>query len=351
MAWSDYGINGLDATFAEVNTTLFAVLLAMKERLDAINTSNSYLDNMCNGYDKIRIPPWHYTQQSSILYTNWMRAVNASFRTNAGKFVESILNPLVYNVDYLGEKACRDLTQAGKTCVYDAREFANNNSDVMAYFNQFIGEIIPQAFVLKYKKMLDLMRYYMVTAAGVPPCCSVCYDNHNGAMDSTPAGAIASIEASQDERIFGFGSSWTTGSLLYALKNIANGTYCVNYIMKALYVEKARVDSAIASATDPSAPFFVFFDLRCRLIGTSTTEYYNYSFCAPIDTSAVFSVYGYGDCYKMTIDSTTNSLAQLFENLIDTIPATTDCYIYVDAKVGGIVQIFDGINTFQFLDV
>lgn len=353
MAWSDYGFNGLDATFSEVNTTLFAVLLAMKERLDALNITNSNLNNMCGGYDKIRLMPWHYTQQSTILNTNWMRAVNSSFRDNANKFVKSLSNSVIYDVDSLGEKACYDLTQAGKICVYDSREFVNNGTDVRAYFNQFIGEIIPQTFVLKYKRMLDLMRYYMIRAvSSSSSALAVDYEADSGSdYVNTPAAAVADILASSREINYAISTSSTyvTYNLFYGRKD-SSGKYKVINVLKQAYIEKSAVDAAIAATGDANSDYYEPCQIRIRLIGTSSTMLPYIYYAAKIDRSTTVNISGY-DMHPISMGINTAEILQIYENNIDTIPTTSSATISVEARViNPICRIFDGASSFQFLD-
>ena len=351
MAWSDYGFNWLDATFAEVNTTLFAVLLAMKERLDALSVTNSYLNNMCGGYDKIRLMPWHYTQRSTILNTNWIRAVNASFRDNANRFVKSISDSAIYDVDSLGVEACDALTQAGKTCVYDAREFANSSTDVRAYFNQFIGEIIPQTFVLKYKKMLDLMRYYMVSVLSASSSATaVNYYGVNLDYVDTPALAVADILALQDERLYGINTSSTyiSNNLFQGSKN-SSGKYKINNALKQAYIEKSVVDAAITATGDADSDYYLPIQIRVRFLGTSTTTSYIY-YAGKIDKSTIVNIGGY-DMHPMGVGISTADMMQIFEDNIDTIPTASSASIIIEARViAPVCRIFDGFGSFQFLD-
>lgn len=352
MAWSDYGINGLDATFAEVNTTFFAVLLAMKERMDTIGISNSDLNELCGGYEKIRLMPWHNTQRSTILLSRWMRAVNASFRGNANRFVKSPSNSTIYDVDSLCVEACDALTQAGKTCVYDAREFANSSTDVRAYFNQFIGEIIPQTFVLKYKKMLDLMRYYMVSALSTSNnATAVNYYGVNLDYVDTPALAVADILASQDERLYGINTSSTyvSNNLFQGSKN-SSGKYKIANALKQAYIEKSVIDAAIAATGDADSDYYLPIQIRIRFFGTSTTTSYIY-YAGKIDKSTTVAVGDY-DMHPMDIGISTADMMQIFEDNIDTIPATSSLSIIIEARViAPICRIFDGLGSFQFLDV
>lgn len=353
MAWSDYGFNGLDATFAEVNTTLFAVLLAMKERMDAVGVSNAYLNNLCGGYEKIRLMPWHYTQQGYILSTDWMRAVNENFRKNANKFVKSPSDSVIYDVDSLGEKACYDLTQAGKTCVYDSREFVNNSTDIRAYFNQFIGEIIPQTFVLKYKRMLDLMRYYMVRAvSSSSSALAVDYaaDSSTDYVD-TSAAAVADILASSNESNYAIikSTTYVTNNLFQGLKN-SSGKYKIDHVLKQAYIGKNAVDAAIAATGDADSDYYEPCQIRIRLIGTSTTTLPFIYYAAKIDRSTTVNIGGY-DMHPMSMGINAAEILQIYEDNIDTIPITTSAIISVEARViNPICRIFDGANSFQFLD-
>lgn len=353
MAWSDYGINGLDATFAEVNTTFFAVLLAMKERLDVIGIFNSDLNELCGGYEKIRLMPWHNTQRSTILLSRWMRAVNASFRGNANRFVKSPSNSTIYDVDSLGVEACDALTQAGKTCVYDAREFANSSTDVRAYFNQFIGEIIPQTFVLKYKRMLDLMRYYMIRAvSSSSSALAVDYAADSSAdYVDTPAAAVVDILASSNESNYAISTSTTyvTNNLFQGLKN-SSGKYKIDHVLKQAYIGKSAVDAAIAATGDANSDYYEPCQIRIRLIGTSSTMLPYIYYAAKIDRSTTVNIGGY-DMHPISMGINTAEILQIYENNIDTIPTTSSATISVEARViNPICRIFDGSNSFQFLD-
>ena len=354
MSWADYGFHGLDATFAVINKTFWAVAFATKERLDVIGASNSYLNNLIDDeYSKIMFPFWFNSQNVRPSVNIWWN-VNYSIAYYANYFVYSLTNLKVYDIDSLGNAACDLLTQAGKPCNFDSREFSEsrNTTDVRAYYKTLTFTIINQTFILKYKQMLDLLRYPIIDLGGNYPTCHVIMYSDSNEYD-TIQDAENAILASQTETTKSLNSAYGGGYIsgnIFAGSKHSNGKYVINEIIKTAYVLKSDVDVAISQTGDSTLNYYVRFQTRCRFVGTSSTEYFNYRHCALIDKTNIVTINNSG-YYVINMPFTTNELFQLYENNIDSIIGSS-ATIYVEARIDfHIVNILDGINSFQFLDV
>lgn len=353
MSWADYGFNGLDVTFSLVNKTWMACLMATKERIDIIGQSNTQLTRMVdNGYYKIRFPLWH----NCLNYRDDGRryfGIAGYIREATIMYVHSIAYPKIYDMETLGTAGCNIVAATGRTCVYDPREFAYTSSDITKYYSQFIFQILHQAWILKYKAMLDLLRYPIIsTNFSSPVCVSKMYfyggDNFISLND-----AITNISSSSEEISYKWSSSAAySQNLFYAYKILSDDVYHykIEMLLKKSYVEASYVDDAIQATGDSTSDYYVRYRINVRNTRTNpTTVYFEYEFMARIDRSHLVYVDYIGeDCYELELEFDTQGLIDLITEKFNEDANFT--LIGGVAVSGAISRIYDGVNYFQFLD-
>lgn len=352
MSWADYGFNGLDVTFSLVNKTWMACLMATKERIDIIGQSNTQLTRMVdNGYYKIRFPLWH----NCLNYRGDGRryfGIAGYIREATIMYVHSIAYPKIYDMETLGTAGCNIVAATGRTCVYDPREFAYTSSDITKYYSQFIFQILHQAWILKYKAMLDLLRYPVIsTEMETPVCVSKMYLYDGDRLASLDA-AISTILSSSNEINYSWSNYAYHSQNLFLATKTRNGTYRIDCLLKKAYVEASYVDNAIQETGDPTSDYYVRYRINFRDTDRNPTNvYFEYEFMARVDRSHyVYVDYIGEDCYELELEFDTQGLIDLITEKIDDPTHETYELICGASVSGAISRIYDGVNYFQFLD-
>lgn len=350
MSWADYGFNGLDVTFSLVNKTWMACLMATKERIDIIGQSNTQLTRMVdNGYYKIRFPLWH----NCLNYRSDGRryfGIAGYIREATIMYVHSIAYPKIYDMETLGTAGCNIVAATGRTCVYDPREFADTSRDITKYYSQFIFQILHQAWILKYKAMLDLLRYPVIsTEMETLVCVSKMYLYDGDRLASLDA-AISTILSSSNEINYSWSNYASYSQNLFLATKTSNGTYRIDCLLKKAYVEASYVDDAIQATGDSTSDYYVRYKINVRNTRTNpTTVYFEYEFMARIDRSHLVYVDYIGeDCYELELEFDTQGLIDLITEKFNEDANFT--LIGGVAVSGAISRIYDGVNYFQFLD-
>ena len=353
MSWADYGFNGLDVTFALVNKTWLACMMATKERIDIIGQSDTQLTRMVdNGYYKIRLPLWH----NCLDYRSDGRryfGIAGYIREATIMYVHSIAYPKIYDMETLGTAGCNIVAATGRTCVYDPREFAYTSSDITEYYSQFIFQILHQAWILKYKAILDLLRYPVIgTTQSTPYCVSKMY-NYNGNRLASFNDAVSAVLASSEEINYSWSSYAASSQNLFYVTKTSDGTYKINCLFKKAYVEASYVDNAIQETGDLVSDYYVRYRINFRDTDRNPINvYFEYEFMARVDrTHLVYVDYIGEDCYELELEFDTQGLINLITEKIEDPSHETYTLIGGVAVSGAISRIYDGINYFQFLDV
>lgn len=353
MSWADYGFHGLDATFALVNETWMACIKAIKERYVIVGYSDTNLTRMAdNGYYKMRFPLWHNSIDTrSTGRRNFDMARYIDYMAN--QYVHSILYPKVYDMETLGTAGCNIVAATGRICVYDAREFEDmSESYKTAYYEELLFKLLDQSWILKYKAMLDLLRYPVIsTEMETPVCVSKMYLYDGDRLASLDA-AISTILSSSNEINYSWSSYAYYSQNLFLATKTSNGTYRIDCLLKKAYVEASYVDNAIQETGDPTSDYYVRYRINFRDTDRNPTNvYFEYEFMARVDRSHyVYVDYIGEDCYELELEFDTQGLIDLITEKIDDPTHETYKLICGASVSGAISRIYDGVNYFQFLD-
>lgn len=352
MSWTDYGFHGLDATFALMNETLMACIKAIKERYEIVGMSDTILTRLVGGYYRIRFPLWH----DSIDYRGDGRRyfdIAPYIDYMSDLYVHSISYPKVYDMETLGTTGCNLVSATGRTCVYDSREFTATGSSKTPYYKELLFKLLDQSWILKYKAILDLLRYPIISTNGSTPVCVSKMYLYDAARANSIDAAINNILASSNEISYTWsGYAAYSQNLFYATKAL-DGTYRVGFLLKKAYVEASYVDNAIQETGDSTSDYYVPYRINFRnTITNPVTVYFEYKFLARVDRShLVYIDYIGEDCYELEMEFDTQGLIDLIKEKIDDSASDNRSLLYAGVETAGAIsRIYDGVNYFQFLD-
>lgn len=357
MSWADYGFHGLDATFALINVTWMACVKAIKERYEIVGLTDTNLTRIADsGYYKIRFPLWYNSINTRSDGRQHFDMANY-IHSMANNYVHSILYPKVYDMTTLGTAGCNLVAATGRTCVYDGREFddsISSDSNKTDYYEELLFKLLDQSWILKYKAMLDLLRYPIIsTNLSSPVCVSKMY-YYGGNNFTSLNDAITSISSSSEEISYTWSSSAAySQNLFYAYKILSGDVYHykIEMLLKKSYVEASYVDDAIQATGDSTSDYYVRHRINVRNTRTNpTTTYFEYEFMARVDRSHLVYVDYIGeDCYELELEFDTQGLINLITEKFD---EDRDFTLIGGVSVSGAIsRIYDGVNYFQFLDI
>ena len=355
MSWADYGFHGLDATFALINVTWMACVKAIKERYEIVGLTDTNLTRIADsGYYKIRFPLWYNSIDTRSDGRRHFDMANYIYYV-VNSYVHSISYPKVYDMTTLGTAGCNLVAATGRTCVYDGREFNEGISDSNKtdYYEELLFKLLDQSWILKYKAMLDLLRYPIISSNYANPTCVSKMYRYNGSPFTSLNDAITAITSSSEEISYSWSNYASASQNLFYVTKILNGDayeYKIQLLLKKAYVEASDVDDVIQSTGDSTSDYYVRYRINLRnTLANPTAIYFEYEFMARVDRSHLVYVDYIGeDCYELELEFDTQELIDLItEKLGEDRDFTLICGGGVS---GAISRIYDGVNYFQFLD-